>query len=383
MEKSLILSRVLCAIVIALLTMGGARAQDDDTPEPDSDAAVIASVQTYVADNLDGVGVACFPIGYPGLGVYHNADARFPLASTIKILVLAEFARQASIGTLNLNARVPLADLDAYYLPRTDGGAHTAFLGETTIANETLSLADVARGMIRYSSNAATDYLVSRLGRENFPALYSRLGMQATDQPTNFLGLFLALENHETGRADVETLTEAVVAFESSRLADRYVYLEEWREEERDRRAEPLRGLLGGVPPDDQIAYFARFGGQGSARDFASLMAAIYEGRAISSAVSAMMREFLEWPLEFSHNRAAFDSLGLKGGSLPGLLTGAWFGQLRDGPPVALAVFYRDLSIDTWRAWRRDFDHQYLEFEALRTVCGALQTALDERMRSD
>ena len=47
-----------------------------------------------------------------------------PLASTVKIIVAIEFAKQAAHNIFNENKKIPLSELDKYYLPNTDGDAH-------------------------------------------------------------------------------------------------------------------------------------------------------------------------------------------------------------------------------------------------------------------
>src|ERR1700693_26110 len=57
-----------------------------------------------------------------------NEDKLMPLASTVKIIVAIEFAKQAAHNVFNENAKIPLSELDKYYLPYTDGGAHPRWI---------------------------------------------------------------------------------------------------------------------------------------------------------------------------------------------------------------------------------------------------------------
>ena len=56
----------------------------------------------------------------------------YPLASTIKIMILGVYAQGVAAGKYDPEERVALAELDAYYLPGTDGGAHPDFLKAVT-----------------------------------------------------------------------------------------------------------------------------------------------------------------------------------------------------------------------------------------------------------
>ena len=69
------------------------------------------SLVAYRADDPDGA-------------ILLNPDVPRPLASTIKILVLAGYAEAVDEGRWSPHERVPLAAVEAFLLPRTDGGAH-------------------------------------------------------------------------------------------------------------------------------------------------------------------------------------------------------------------------------------------------------------------
>ena len=120
--------------------------------------------------------------------VQRRADRKFPLASTVKIIVAIEFAKQAAAGKINLDELVQVADLDRYYLPGTDGNAHPNWKQQATtsgkIAGGRVPLRDVAKGMIRYSSNANTEYLMERLGLDAINANLRELKLTQHDHDT-------------------------------------------------------------------------------------------------------------------------------------------------------------------------------------------------------
>lgn len=372
----------IARIVLSLCLVGTALTV---SAQPNRNAAV-ESVLDYIVQNRNEVGIACFPIGNPGAGVYLNADERFPLASVSKILVLAEYARRAAEGQLDPLERVRLADVDAYWLPRTDGNRHQAWLEETPTRDGTVPLSEIARAMMYYSSNAATDYLAERFGRAAFVDLYARLNIRDIDYPTNWIGLFLALENHQDGVRSVEDFDAAFFEAESDRLTRLYVDDPAWRLAERANRASQARGFI--ANGEEQNAFFEQFGAQGTPRAVARLMGAIFSGELISERVSAIMRDVMDWEMDNPINRADFNMLATKGGSLPGILTGAWFaaprGSLEDAQPrqpTALAVFYRGMPIAQYRAWQRDPDQRLLEIETLRSGCGVLSRVTGSNRR--
>jgi len=100
-----------------------------------------------------------------------NENTLMPLASTVKIMVAVEFAKQAAANVVDQSGKVSLAELDKYYLPNTDGNAHPNWITYEKkmghIQNDSVRLIDVARGMIMFSSNANTEYLMDLLGFDN------------------------------------------------------------------------------------------------------------------------------------------------------------------------------------------------------------------------
>ena len=121
-----------------------------------------------------------------------NEDKVMPLAGTVKIIVAIEFAKQASHDVFNENERIPLSELNKYYIPNTDANAHPDWLSYErnlgNIINDSVKLIDVARGMMMFSSNANTEYLMDMLGFDNVKNNIRLLGLK---QHTQFILLSL------------------------------------------------------------------------------------------------------------------------------------------------------------------------------------------------
>lgn len=95
-----------------------------------------------------------------------NPNNLLPLASTVKIIIAIEYARQAANGQINPLQEVSLEELNTFYIPKTDGGAHEAWIASLNHGTkiDKVYLSEVAKGMIAYSSNANTEYLMNVLG---------------------------------------------------------------------------------------------------------------------------------------------------------------------------------------------------------------------------
>ena len=356
---------LLLAVSLFTFTPMTIRAQED---------SVVSDIEQYIAQAGDSVGIACFALNNPLGGVYIHADDPYPLASTIKIMILGVYALGVASGEYNPDERVSLAALDRYYLPGTDGGAQPDFLKAVTPdENNTISLADVVFGMIRFSSNAAADYLHSRMSDADFEAFYRLVGIEHTDIPVSLLGLFLAQDNHETGISKA-TLSRDEVRASAVEWANKYVTDWTWRFVERAYHRQNTERYLavGESIIDMQAIFFQKYDDVGTPNDFAKVMAILQRGDTLPATASVIMHAALSWPMQFDDNRAIFFSLGTKGGSLPGIITAAYFAQAKQSVPVALAVFYRNLPPDRYVDWLHNFTQQQYEWYLLEHGCASL-----------
>ncbi|WP_447006314.1 serine hydrolase [Saccharothrix isguenensis] len=103
----------------------------------------------------------------------HRAHERRPLASAVKVVHLAAYAKAVEVGLVRPDDKVRVREWEQYYLG-LDGGAHQASLRHLGIPfsngvtaddpNRYVTLDDLATVMVRFSDNAATDLLRYRLG---------------------------------------------------------------------------------------------------------------------------------------------------------------------------------------------------------------------------
>src|SRR5699024_9337697 len=94
-----------------------------------------------------------------------HSDKRFPLASTLKILIAFNFVKKVTTQEISLTDKVGMHEFETFYIPNTDGGAHANWKKSMSYPEE-VSLLDVAKGMMRFSSNACTDFLINKIGVE-------------------------------------------------------------------------------------------------------------------------------------------------------------------------------------------------------------------------
>ncbi len=331
------------------------------------------------------VGLAAYRVGDEANGVYLNAGAPMPLASVVKVLHLVAYAEAAAAGEINPTETVTVADLDRFYLPTLDLRAHSEALDDLEDGGlifgqpAQLLLDGVARMMIEYSSNAATDYLHMRLGQEAIEETAQLLDLGSQTAPCPFVGQFLAMANHTRPQIDGRTAVLGYVE-DPARYGDEVVQLTAAFSEDAAFHDEAIAWRTSTRRPrgSTQRLFSEQLNAQGSAADYAALMARLALNGLSSGESSFMVRRHLEWPMRFYDNQELFSNLGYKGGSLPGILTTVYYAYpFGETTPLVVALFYRDLPGATYQSWRRTQAHdefaRWLLYEpqaipALRTL---------------
>lgn len=310
-----------------------------------------------------------------GTALYHNPDEPMVLASTMKIVVLAVYAQAEASGLADPQEQIALAEWDSFYLPGTDGGAHAAALANLDISTneqgfarnpeQVVALDDLVWAMMRYSDNAATDYLIARFGFEALEETINTANLSSQESIPPLAGLFLSWQNHENPTltdervAELLTLTEDEIEAEAAQWATLYTSDEAWRTAELAWRKD---GRYSNVV-SNEMALANALPPAASARDYAAMMGQIATGNFISADVSAVMRRYLEWPLiEFEENQRQFSAFGTKGGSLASILTeasyivpktGEFAGQTR-----VVVLFQNDMPFSAWLTQSQTFAQQ-------------------------
>jgi D-alanyl-D-alanine carboxypeptidase len=380
-------AQVPCGILLPILAddpQPVARKFDDLAAELSLPEAARPAYERILAAP-ETVGLAAFQVGQESEGVYLNADVPMPLASVVKIITLIAYANAAAAGELDPAEWVTLDEIGQTYLPRSDLGAHNRALQELgerqLIAFDppATPLEEVPWMMIRHSSNAAADYLHLRLGQRVIEQTVIDLGLESHTAPCPWIGQFLAIANRQTSGSNRQAVQSYLdnpehYGYEAMRLAESYANDEAYRASE----SEP--GWRASF--DTQLLFADNLNAQANARDYAGLMSRIVQNQLSNGYTNIVVRRALEWPMAFLVNQELFTTIGLKDGSLPGVLTTAYYAQrIEDGATIVVVLFYRQLPRQTYQQWRRDLPND--EFarwllsdpEAIQQLRAALQQA--------
>lgn len=321
-----------------------------------------------ILERPETVGLAAYHVGQEEQGAYLNEGVPMPLASVVKVIHLVAYAEAVADGRLDPTSTVMLDDLEAFYLPNIDLGAHTRAVTQLEdegriFGNPPAVLLDAVPGMmIAQSSNAATDYLHLLIGQRELEETAVALGLNNQTAPCPFLGQFLIMGNHVFKHNNSYQAWEEYLADPARYGQDAMLLTEAFSSDPQFRQtAIEWRRQTRQPNGQTQRLFSQSFNAHGSAGEYAQLMARIAQNGLSNADSSFTARRFLEWPMRFADNQALFSNLGYKNGSLPGILTTVYYAYPQSGGnPVVVALFYRDLEGRTYQQWRDNLAHDEL-----------------------
>lgn len=307
-------------------------------------------VQT-IFDNPDSTAVVVYTFDSnaklveDGSDLFLNADTPLITASMMKLVVLAAYETAVAQGELNPDELISIADLEGYYLPKTDGNAHISGLASLGLKTDELGFAldqqavirldDIAKIMIHFSGNAETDYLIQRLGYER---VNSVIGMEHHTPIHSILGISLAMMDHEHSLANNDLRQNLIRDVEQKNFAyfdnlvDLYLNNPAWRAKQIDyMRSDQYIDAANQLGWQGQVDAGQLFP-KGTAREYAQLMASIASRGFVSTEVSTQIQTKLEsiptdWPLRAFF----FRRYGSKDGLTAGLINLASYGVPKNG----------------------------------------------------
>jgi D-alanyl-D-alanine carboxypeptidase len=324
----------------------------------------------------DDFAVACMPLDDPEQMTAYNAEEAFPLASVSKLLIFIEYAARLETSQIQLGEAVRVEELERYNLPRTDRGAHDRFMEQYSPDKSSISLWDVSfDGMMQYSSNAASDYVLERLDPVDWEEMYSRLDLRHTSIPHPLTMIPLLMNNHETGMATMDDVAE-LSAEQGLAYFERYMDDGAWRREELAYRTERRRSFPAWPI---QAAILQQHTAVGSVSDFMNVLTLIYtDAGVLPPNVSYLVRNALRWRENnfINTNYVEFGSkLGFYSGGLIALVA---YGLPAGGQPIISVTFMRNIPQSTYSDMLREdsvgeFAH-WLNFNA----CAGLEHLIAE-----
>ncbi len=263
----------------------------------------------------------------------HRSDEMMPLASTMKIIIAIEYAEQAGKGKIDAQERVPIADVNLFYVPNTDGGMHNmwtkAMKASGKIVDDSVSMEEIAKGMMTFSSNANSEYLIWRLGLDNINANLKNLGMKDHEPIFPFVSSLFVSETGKNGDPldDNAYIQEALAVHEKLKL---------------DRNGK-FKQKMPRVTMAEQRNWSDRLPSS-TAKTYAVLMEKINDREYFTKEEYRHLSILMEFLMKNPQNRTWLNHAGMKGGSTASVLTKAMYATDKDGNSTELVYFFDDLN---------------------------------------
>lgn len=296
-----------------------------------------------------------------------NENKLMPLASTVKIMVAIEFAQQSAKDMINENSYVSLNELDKYYIPNTDGGAHPAWLDyakkNKLIKGDSVKLVDVARGMIIFSSNANAEYLMDRLGFDNVKDNISLFGLKQHTAIFPIVGSMFIYQLPKKTTEDklIKSINGLSDKKYSMEAYDHHLDLKEDSSFKLKFRPEEFTMKLQKLWSDRLPA--------STTKEYVQVVQALNKREILDEDVFFPIAEVLEFPMESKAFQAVFKHYGVKGGSTGFVLTHVLYFTMKDDTRMEMAIFFNDLNPEEEQkleAWLDPFEAQVIFDAAFR-----------------
>jgi D-alanyl-D-alanine carboxypeptidase len=267
-------------------------------------------------------------------------DQLFPLASAVKTIVAIEFAKQAAAGKIKADELIPIADTDRYYVTNTDGGAHPQWKANLAtqgiIKKDSIPLLEVAKGMIRYSSNANTEYLMDRLGLDAINANLRELGLRKHERLIYMVSGLMLYSTTAKQRTlqEVSALSAKAYAAQAEAVHQRL---------KQDVDGSYKKEFI--FPDMDLQKLWSDRLTASTVREYASVMQKLSKRTYYKPTVQAYLEQIMEWPFAVNPgNQKVYEHIGMKGGSTAFVLTNAMYATTKDGNRSELVVFFNNLT---------------------------------------
>lgn len=274
---------------------------------------------------------------------FHTTQV-FPLASTCKLIIAVEFARQAALGYLDYKTKVSLKEVDRFYIPGTDGGAHEMWKNDAStlgyIVNNELSLYEIAGGMMDYSSNACAEYFMHILSLDSINQTLKNLQLTSHTALYPFSSaLMIASEAKKPGDKKFLKKIRNMKDQEYQKKA------KEWHEKLWKDSTLAAKLTFEYLPLEYQQIWSDRLPAA-HASDYGKLMQMINEGKIIDAETQRLLELTVGGLINYSSASHHLKKAGTKGGSTAFVLNQALYATTTEGEKIVMVYFINGLNLD-------------------------------------
>jgi len=296
-----------------------------------------------------------------------NENKLMPLASTVKLMIAIEFAKQAGSYIINEDSLIALVELDRYYLPNTDGGAHTAWLAyEKTIGHlkkDSVHLIDIAKGMMMFSSNANAEYLLDLVGMDNVKSNVQLFGL---DNHTAIFPIVSSLMLYQNPRKIKEKdILNGIKALPEEAYCKTIFQIHNALKYDTILKKK--------FNPADLTVKMQQLWSDrltaSTTKNYVQLCSILNKRRYLTANSYGIIADIVEFFMEDEDNQKIYKQFGIKNGSTAFILTEAFYATMQSGEKIEAAYFFNNLSITEnllLQGWLNDFRIELTQNDAFR-----------------
>ncbi|QJP35299.1 serine hydrolase [Nonlabens sp. Ci31] len=268
-----------------------------------------------------------------------NLHQEMPLASTVKFIIAVEFAEQVGKGWILPEENIAKKELLNFYVPNTDGGAHNNWSDSDDILQygDSIPLISIAKGMMQYSSNANSEWLMERLGLENINNQLAKLDFKDHTPIYPFVSSLFITEEYFKDKTEDE-LVDAIKNISEEQyinyaldIHQKMLQDPEYRNQQLD-----LNETMQGIWSDRLPA--------GSVSDYVSLMKKLNSKTYYDEKTQTVLNEIIETSMRYNSTKEFYQHIGIKGGSTLFIMTKALYAEDHKGNKTEMAYFFNGLE---------------------------------------
>ena len=273
-----------------------------------------------------------------------SSHRMMPLASTLKWLVLIEYCKQVESNKVNPISSISIKDISKYYLPNSDGDAHPKWLKDleekNTIKNQSVKLREVVTGMIAFSSNANTEFLMDYLNLDSINNNINQLNIRH-DKLTYLVSYTYLIANSDT------------------------LYIKSLSNEKLQSKVDSIHILInqGKIKlnnnydlTEEESRLFNERMTKSTTREYADLMKKLNRKEIGGIIFNNELDSIYSFLLKNEKNSSWLKRIGMKGGSTIEILTMSSYAQNTNGDKIELVYFLSNLEILEYLLYKNAFN---------------------------
>jgi D-alanyl-D-alanine carboxypeptidase len=295
-------------------------------------------IQDFIDENPDRVSILITRNDVTA--IEHDSEKIMPIAGVFQIIIAIEYAERVASGNLNPDEVIYFDQLDHFFIPKTDGGAHMAWFKSVSkrLVDGGVPLKEVVKGMLVYNSNANTEWLCDKMGLSNINKRIEILGLaqhSKINYPVSslFIGfeLFPGLEGEDL-QIVLRNLSEKEYASAAHEIHQKLINDLDYKSD--------LKEVDFGIQKvwSDRQAL-------SSSKNYHLIMNRLNSKRYFTSEVQGILDSLLETMMDEPSSKKWLEHAGEKTGSTAFALSKVMYATDLEGNKTEMAYFFNDLTL--------------------------------------